>query len=162
MSLQELGEEYEIGGQRPQSWLEVLGSIRECSRLVTRHISSQYVAMSSNGRARRDKKVSRSRFDVNPGFADAKLPAAEQRKALTRPGYLPFLEMRMLGREGKATQVADLAEAFHNLPLMMWHPEFSMRCQRDFLARYHKKHGARQGFNYVAALDKVRRMKGRK
>ncbi|HEU0009728.1 MAG TPA: hypothetical protein VFT34_07930 [Verrucomicrobiae bacterium] len=99
---------------------------------------------------------------MTPRFADAKLPRAEQRKALARLAYLAFLEMRMLGREGKAAQVADLAEAFHNLPLMMWHPEFSMRCQRDFFARYHEKHGVRQGFNYVAALDKVRRMKGRK
>ncbi len=118
--------------------------------------------MSSNGRPRRDQRVSRSRFDVTPRFGDAKLPRAEQRKSLARLAYLAFLEMRMLGREGKAAQVADLAEAFHNLPLMMWQSEFSMRCQRDFFARYHEKHGIRQGFNYVAALDKVRRMKGQK
>ena len=162
MSLQEPGGEYELGDPGPRSWLKAFGGIRECSRLVTRHISSQYVDMSSNGRPRRDKRVSRSRFDVNPRFADAKLPNAEQRKALIRLAYLAFLEMRMLGREGKATQAADLAEAFHNLPLMMWHPEFSMSYQRDFFARYHAKHGVRQGLNYVAALDKVRRMKGRK
>jgi hypothetical protein len=99
---------------------------------------------------------------VTPRFADAKLPRAEQRRALARLTYLALLEMRMLGREGKAAQVADLAEAFHNLPLMMWHPEFSMSCQREFFARYQEKHGVREGFNYVAALDRFRRMKGRK
>ena len=122
--------------------------------------------MRNDGRPRHARRVSRSKacfpLDVNPRFPDARLPRAEQRRALARLAYLAFLEMRMLGREGKAAQVADLAEAFHNLPLMMWHPEFSMRCHRDFLARYHDKHGLREGFDYVAGIDKVRRMKGRK
>ena len=88
-------------------------------------------------------------------FDDAQLPTEGQRKALAYLAYLAFVEMRMLGREGKAAQVADLAEALHNLPLMLWHPEFSMSCQRGFFARYQEKHGAREGFDYVAELDKI-------
>jgi hypothetical protein len=92
-------------------------------------------------------------------FRDAKLPGEEQRKALARLACLAFLETRILGREGKATQVADLAEAFHNLPLMLWRSEFSMNCQRDFFVRYREKHGAREGFDYVAELDKIAQLK---
>lgn len=92
-------------------------------------------------------------------FRDAKLPSEERRQALARLAYLAFLEMRILGRENKPAQVADLAEAFHNLPLMLWTPEFSMSCQRDFFARYHEKHGAREGFDYVAELDKIAQLK---
>ena len=74
-------------------------------------------------------------------FNDAQLPTEGQHKALAYLAYLAFVEMRMLGREGKAAQVADLAEALHNLPLMLWHPEFSMSCQRGFFARYQEKVG---------------------
>ena len=88
-------------------------------------------------------------------FDDAKLPAEDQRKALAFLACQAFLEMRLLGREGKSAQVADLAEAFHNLPLMSWAPEFSMKCQRGFFARYKAKHDIREGFDYVASLDKI-------
>ena len=93
-------------------------------------------------------------------FDDAKLPNEEQRRALAYLAYKAFLEMRMLGREGKAAQVTDLAEAFHNLPLMLWRPEFSMSCQRGFFVRYGEKHGVREGFDYVAELDKIALMQG--
>lgn len=93
-------------------------------------------------------------------FDDAKLPTEGQRKALAYLAYKAFLEMRMLGREGKAAQVADLAETFHNLPLILWRPEFSMSCQRSFFARYRVKHGVREGFDYVAELDKIAQMQG--
>ena len=93
-------------------------------------------------------------------FPDAKLPTESQRQALGELAYLGFLEMRLLGRESKPGQVADLAEAIHNLPLMMSRQEFSMSCQRASFARYHEKHGVREGFDYVAELDKVAQMKG--
>ena len=71
-------------------------------------------------------------------FPDAKLPSENQRRALSRLAYVAFLDMRMLGREGKGQQVVDLAEAFHNLPLMLWTEDFSMNCQHDFLQRYRR------------------------
>ena len=91
---------------------------------------------------------------------DAKLPMEIQRQALGRLAYLAFLEMRLLGRESNPEQVADLAEAIHNLPLMMSHLGFSMSCQRASFARYHEKHGVREGFDYAAELDKIAQMKG--
>ena len=92
-------------------------------------------------------------------FRDAGLPSEGQRKALVRLAYLAFLEMRLLGREGKSDQVADLAEAFHNLPLLLWTPEFSMSCQRDGFAQYHEGYGVREGFDYVAELEKIAQLK---
>lgn len=92
-------------------------------------------------------------------FRDARQPNNRQREALSRLAYLAFLEMRILGRENNAAQAADLAEAFHNLPLMMWTPDFSMSCQRDFIARYHEKHGVREGFDYIGEFDKIAQLK---
>lgn len=69
-------------------------------------------------------------------FPDARLPSENQRRALSRLAYIAFLDMRILRRDGKGQQVADLAEAFHNLPLMLWTEEFSMDCQRNFLECY--------------------------
>ena len=43
-----------------------------------------------------------------------------ERAALANLNYLVILEMRILGREGKAEQVKDLAEADHNVPMTMW------------------------------------------
>ena len=89
-------------------------------------------------------------------FPDAKLLGENQRRALSRLAYVAFCDMRMLGRAGKCEQVADLAEAFHNLPLMLWAEDFSMKCQRDFLQRYQNKHGVRQSeFDYLAEFEKI-------
>ena len=71
---------------------------------------------------------------------------------------MAFCDMRILGREGKGQQVADLAEAFHNLPLMLWRPEFSMNCQRDFLSRYQEKYGVCEHFDYLAEFEKIAAM----
>jgi hypothetical protein len=92
-------------------------------------------------------------------FRDAKLSGEEQRKALARLAYLAFLERRIPGREGKAAQVADVAEGFHNLPLMLWRPKFRISCPRDFSVRYREKHSGREGFDYVAELDKIAQLK---
>ena len=92
-------------------------------------------------------------------FPDARLLSENQRRALSRLAYNAFLDMRILGREGKSRQVADLAEAFHNLPLMLWSEEFSMKCQRDFLQRYQEKHGVHHpSFNYLAEFEKIAAM----
>lgn len=106
--------------------------------------------------------MSHSHLDVKvfPNFLDAKLPTEKQQRALAYLAYMAFLDMRILGREGKSEQVADLAEAIHNLPLMMSRPEFSMSCQRASFVRCAEKHGVREHFDYVAELDKITQMKG--
>jgi hypothetical protein len=92
---------------------------------------------------------------VFPRYLDAELPDEQQRAALTYLMYTAFVDIRALCLDGKPEQAKDLAEAFHNLPLMMRHPEFSMNCQRDSFARYEEKYGVREGFDYVAKLDRI-------
>lgn len=45
-----------------------------------------------------------------------------QRRKLCEMMYAAFVEMRMLGWEGKSEQAADLADAFHNLPKWLTKP----------------------------------------
>jgi hypothetical protein len=92
---------------------------------------------------------------VNWRFPDAKRPTANQQKALSHLAYMASLEMRILGREGKAAQVTDLAEAFHNLPLMLWHDDFSISCQRESIVRYQTGHGVTDGLDYLAEFDRI-------
>ncbi len=62
--------------------------------------------------------------------------------------------MRILGREGKAEQVKDLAEASHNVPMTMWRNDFSVTFHRQAFQRYQDKYGVRP-FDYVAELGKI-------
>lgn len=75
-----------------------------------------------------------------------------QRQALGRMMHAAFVEIRLLGWEEKATQAADLPDAFHNLPKDMWHDEFSLPFFRDaFLGSYQTKYPRNGGFfDYVA------------
>lgn len=71
-----------------------------------------------------------------------------------------LVEMRLLGWAGKAEQAADLADAFHNLPMDMWSADFSLQFFRDaFLAVYQKKYPERGGRDYVAMLNEIIAMK---
>lgn len=89
---------------------------------------------------------------------DDKLQTEGRRKALVHLMYLAFVDLRALCLAGKTQQAKDLTDAFHNLPLMMGRPEFSLGFQRDFFARYQEKHGVREGFDYVAELNKIARI----
>jgi hypothetical protein len=65
-----------------------------------------------------------------------------------------FLEMRALGWARKSEQVADLADAFHNLPKDMWREDFSLDFFRDaFLKVYQEKYPEGRAWNYVASGD---------
>ncbi len=77
-----------------------------------------------------------------------------ERAALANSNYLVILEMRILGREGKAEQVKDLAEAAHNVPMTMWRDDFSVTFHRAVFQDYRDKYGVRP-FDYVAEIDKI-------
>ena len=66
-----------------------------------------------------------------------------------------LLEIRMLGWEGRAKQAADIAHAFHNLPIYLWSDEFSLSFFRKILEEYHQKYPETGGFNYVKMLDEI-------
>jgi hypothetical protein len=55
--------------------------------------------------------------------------------------HFALVEMRLLGCAGKSQQVADLADALHNLPNCMWKEGFNLEFFRDaFLATHQEKY----------------------
>jgi hypothetical protein len=66
-----------------------------------------------------------------------------------------LLEVRVLGWDGKTEQTADLADAFHNLPAMLWSEELSLTFFRTFLEAYREKYPDGGGAGYLRMLDEV-------
>ena len=63
----------------------------------------------------------------------------------------------MLGNEGKAEQAADVADAFHNLPIYLWSEQFSLNVFRGFLEEYQQKYQEAGCYNYLKMLDEITR-----
>ena len=89
-------------------------------------------------------------------FPDSKPLTVEQRRKLCQMLFMALLEMRAAGWAGKAQQAADLADAFHNLPIGMWHDDFSLEFFRKFLESYRQKYP--DAFNYLVALEEVKEL----
>src|ERR671932_715102 len=87
-------------------------------------------------------------------FEDSRMPTEQERRKLCEMLFQALLEIRILGRAGKAQQAADLADAFHNLPVFLWSDAFSLSFFRKFLESYRQKY-PEAGFNYVETLDKL-------
>lgn len=66
-----------------------------------------------------------------------------------------LIEMRGLGHQGKAEQAADLADAFHNLPVYLWSEDFSLSFFRKFLESYQSRYSERGSFDYLKMLDEM-------
>ena len=88
---------------------------------------------------------------------DARLLAEQERQDLCKILFNALLEIRMLGNEGKAEQAADVADAFHNLPIYLWSDKFSLNFFRNFLEEYRQKYQEVGCYNYVKMLDEVTR-----
>ncbi len=93
--------------------------------------------------------------EIHKVFPDAKLLSELQRQKLCEMIYRALLEVRILGWGGKAEQAADLADAFHNLPTMLWSEDFSLDFFRKFLESYHQKYSESGGINYLKMLDRI-------
>lgn len=88
--------------------------------------------------------------------SDAKPLTDAQRRELCQMMYQAFVELRMLGWEGKTAQAADLVEAFHNLPLYLWRDDFSFSFLLSFLSWYQSKHPrGKHDANYVAMTNRI-------
>jgi hypothetical protein len=87
------------------------------------------------------------------------MPTAEQQRLLYEMLHRAFLEIRILGWEGKAFQAADLADAFHNLPLYMISENFNWEIFRSYLESYQRKYPRApiSEFDYLALLEKIKR-----
>lgn len=87
---------------------------------------------------------------------DSRMPTEQERQQLCQMLFHALLEIRGLGAFGKAQQAADLADAFHNLPVYLWSEDFSFGFFRRFLESYHQKYPERtEMFDYLAMLDKI-------
>jgi hypothetical protein len=61
-------------------------------------------------------------------FDDARMPTETERQKLSRLMYVAFCDLRALALDGQTQQVKDLAEAFHNIPLLMHTGDSVSRC----------------------------------
>lgn len=94
-------------------------------------------------------------------MANDQLPTPKQREMLCDMIHYAFVELRLLGWEGKCEQAADLADAFHNIAKEMYGwGGFSWGTFRGMLERYQRKwqdKAAVHGIDFVELLDEVRR-----
>lgn len=65
-----------------------------------------------------------------------------------------LLEIRRLCRKGEAAQAAALADAVHNLPVLMVSGQVMSERLRADLVTYQNKYAGRKLFDYVDMLDK--------
>ena len=91
-------------------------------------------------------------------------PNDEQKQALGKMLHCALLEIRVLGWENKAQQAADLADAFHNLPIFMYSSEFDWSFFRYFIQTYQSKYPRPEGshFDYVTDLNKIEKLEREK
>jgi len=94
--------------------------------------------------------------EIHEVFPDARSLTERQRQKLCQMLSRAMLEMRLLGWGGKAGQAADLADAFHNLPAMLWSEDFSLDFFRTFLEGYRQKYPDGWGAGYLKMLEDVR------
>ena len=93
--------------------------------------------------------------DIRDIFPDAKMPTEWQRQKLCEMMCNAFIELRDLGWQDKSEQAADLADAFHNLPSMLWSNNLSLAWFRKYLESYDHKYQNGRSENYLKMLDKI-------
>lgn len=93
--------------------------------------------------------------EIHKIYPDAKLLTDAERQKLCEMIHLAILEIRILGWNGKAAQAAALADAFHNVPNMMWSEDFSLNSFRNFLKSYQQQFPESKGFDYLKMFDRL-------
>lgn len=88
-------------------------------------------------------------------FDDARMPTEAERRNLSHLMYLAFIDIRALILDGQPQQAKDLAEAFHNIPLLMYKGDFSFKAFRDFWEGYQQKYSANTRYNYLQEWEKL-------
>lgn len=86
---------------------------------------------------------------------DAITPSLAQQQKLSAMLATALTEIRALGRDGKHGQATALADAFHNLPIVMWTAHFSPKQFRQTLEDYHQSFPGSGYFDYVQQLREV-------
>ena len=93
-------------------------------------------------------------------FEDSRLPTEQERRKLCELLYRALLDLRLLCWRGSAQQAADLADAFHELPALLWSESFSLSLFRKYLEGYELKY-PEADFKYVKMFDNLFREEGR-
>jgi hypothetical protein len=88
-------------------------------------------------------------------FDDARMTTETERQKLSRLMSLAFVDVRALILDGQPQQAKDLAEAFHNIPLLMHTGDFSFKAFRDFLENYQQKYADKARYNYLQEWEKL-------
>jgi hypothetical protein len=91
----------------------------------------------------------------SPTFDDARLPTESERKSLARLIYMAFCDVRALTKGGHSEQARDLADAFHNVPLLMHTASFSFSAMRRSLDSYRSKYPDGLSTDYLAEWEKL-------
>lgn len=85
-------------------------------------------------------------------------PTERQRELLNQMLYHVMVEIRILCWGGHMEQAAALADAFHNLPCVMYSEQFSFpqfRCELESYQNRYPPPEYQRGPNYIEMLDKV-------
>ena len=82
-----------------------------------------------------------------------------QRKKLGELLHNALVEIRELGRAGKAEQAADLADAFHNMPNDMWDDDFALEQFCDlYLKGYQAKYSEGRIYDFTGLIEQIIKM----
>jgi len=84
------------------------------------------------------------------------LPTRRQQARLGRLLHEALLEMRQHGWGGRSEQATALADACHNLPLMMFSPRFDWAYARAEFEAYQARF-PRRGMDYLQVLYAIER-----
>ena len=92
--------------------------------------------------------------------SETKTLSQTQIRLMSKMLHRALIEIRGLGRDGKSEQAADLADAFHNLPVYMFSEDFDWTLFREFLEQYLTRYSLPPGrwpFDYLTFLDRIQR-----
>ena len=89
----------------------------------------------------------------NLKFEDSRPLTDAERRHLCFMLSRALIEIRLLCYEGNAGKAADIADAFHNVPVHLFGDTFSFDYFRGGLESYKRKH-PEPGWDYLAMLDK--------
>jgi hypothetical protein len=86
-----------------------------------------------------------------------------QRRELCELIGRALVHIRGLSQRGDSYQAAEVADAFHSLPTMLYSPIFSWEALEVFFTSYHDRYppaGPGEYYDYLAALKKIKAQAG--
>ena len=88
-------------------------------------------------------------------YPDSRKLTEAEREKLCKMIYYAFVEIRILGWHGKSEQSADLADVFHNLPILIYRDDFRFHLFSSALQSYQNKYSGSVTFNYLNMLNEI-------